>query len=305
MAKAAKPEHVLAHQQTADQDFSWLDADDVVLTPITPKKKKRAAKSGTTAYHTPDPNSGRQKVLRRKDEIDQRKRREGVGNRESDHRRTMTENKWKKFLELTANGLKRMDIFRVLTMTKETFDAHMITSVAAAKQLREADSIWLRREFSLDDIEQMLTKLSLGRTREKAGNELGWDENKQARFIRLARCDARIRDMYDLAREFQSEGWMDENIDIADAPGMFIDAKGIERTDTGAVQKARLRIEARQWTMGAMNRKRFGDHKFIDHSGEIQVNHAVQLSNARKRLEKAHKKPPATIDNETQQVVNE
>jgi hypothetical protein len=291
MPRTAKPEHVVARQQV-DDDFSWLDdigVDDA------PKKNGPA----------PDLNSGRQKMLRRKEAVALQKKRKGISSRTAKHRIPMTESKWKKFLQLLANGMTRQNILKVIGVSKETFDAYLITSIAASKQLREADAVWLRRDFSWDDIEAMLTKLTLGRTLKTAGDELGWDELRQGRFYRLVRCDTRIQGMYDMARELQSEAWMDENIDIADGEGTFVDAKGIERVDTGAVQRDRMRIETRQWTMGAMNRKRFGDHKFVDHSGEIQVNHAVQLSNARKRLEKAHKQPPAVIDNESQQVVNE
>lgn len=289
MAKVAKPEHVLQYQQAVNK----------------PAPLKRSTMRGKSAHHTPDPNSGRQKMLKRKNELSIMNRRQGIASPGAKHRRTMTKDKWKKFLELTANGLMRVDILKVLGITKETFDAYLISDIASAKQLREADAVWLRRDFSWDDIEDMLTKLSLGRTLSKASEELDWSEYRQGRFTRLVRCDTRIQGMYDMARELQSEGWMDENIDIADGPGTFVDAKGIERMDTGAVQKARMRIETRQWTMGAMNRKRFGDHKYIDHSGNIEINHAVRLSNARKRLERAHKKPPAIIDNDTQEVVNQ
>jgi len=122
----------------------------------------------------------------------------------------------------------------------------------------------------------------------------------------LVRSDKVIRERYDVARELQAEAWLDDNIDIADNRGddTFIDAKGMRKTDRGIIQRDNLRIQTRQWTMSAMNRKRFGDHRHIDHGGEIAVNHAVLLAGARKRLEKT-KQPPVTVDNETQQVVNQ
>ncbi len=227
------------------------------------------------------------------------------GHKLSSHRLTMTDAKWQKFLDLAANGLRRADILKAIRLTKETFDAYMITSVAAGKQLREADAIWTRRAWSLDDIEDMLTKISMGSTVKGAGVELGHNNKKIGQFLMLVRRDARVRDMYDLARELQSEAWMDDNIDIADNRGedTFVDAKGMRKTDHGVIQRDRLRVDTRQWTMGAMNRKRFGEQKHIDHSGEIQVNHAVVLSHARRRLEKIKKS--VTIDNSTQVVVNE
>jgi len=291
MSARLKPEHVLLRTEAVaeDTDFSWLDD--------APKKRGMQ----------PDPNSANQKMLRRKNEIATQNRREGVGNKQSRHRRSMTDDKWQKFLELTANGLKRADVLKVLMLTKETFEVWMITHTAAIKQLSEVDSVWMRRSWPLDEIELMLAKIASGKTIKVSGAELGYDEKRVGSFISLVRRDIRVKDMYDLARELQSEAWMDESIDIADnrSGDTFVDLKGIRKVDHAVIQRDRLRVDTRWRTMGAMNRKRFGDHKYIDHSGEIQVNHALLLSHARKRLEATKKPPTATIDNETQNVVNE
>lgn len=256
-----------------DEDFSWLDDEPL------PKE--------------------------RKDKLSVTQKRTDIGQADSEFRRSMTDAKWKKFLELSANGIKRKDVLRICNITKETFDAHLIESVNAGRQLREADAAWLRRSWPLDDIEQMLNKIALGSTVKAASIELGYDEKRLGSFYRLVRTDPRIRDLYDVARELQAESWFDDIIDISDNRGddTFIDHKGNQRTDHGVIQRDRLRVDVRQWGMGAINRKRFGEHKHIDHGGDIQVNHAVQLANARKRLETVRQ--PVTIDNSTQQVVGE
>lgn len=257
-----------------DLDFSWLDEEPV-------------------------------KPIASKHDLPTRNRRATPGSAASDHRKSMTNAKWKRILELTANGLRRADVLATTKTTKETFDAHLIESVQAGKQLREADAIWLRRSWPLDDIEQVLTKVSLGHTvRASFTMIFGEDEDRLGAFYRLVRTDVRIRDMYDVARQLQAEAWVDDNIDISDNRGgdTYVDSNGKRKTDHAVIQRDKLRIETRQWTMGAMHRKRFGEHKHIDHGGELQVNHAVQLSNARKRLEKAK---GVTIDNQSQQVVEE
>ena len=293
MARSTKPDHVTALQE--------------------PVKKGPA----------PDPNSGNQKMMRRRAEIDVKREKQGLPKKQrvsripkakrdriasagAKHRKTMTDDKWKKFLELTANGVKRPDVIKILGVTKETFQSYMITSISASKQLREANAIWLRRSWPLEEIEEMLSKMSLGQTVKAAAIELGYDDEKLGRFYSLMRNDTRMRELYDIARELQAESWMDDNIDIADNRGedTFIDQKGMRKTDHGVIQRDRLRVDVRQWTMSALNRKRFGEHKHIDHGGDITINHAALLSNARKRLENV-KKPPVVIDNATQQVVNQ
>jgi hypothetical protein len=52
-----------------------------------------------------------------------------------------------------------------------------------------------------------------------------------------------------------------------------------------------------------MVHKRFGDKKQLEHTGEINLNHAALLSGGRRRLEKLNDerkgRKPATIDNDT------
>ncbi len=271
----------------AATDFSWMDEE--------PRRGIRGK---------PDPDSGHQKMLKRKNEIATNNKREGIGNRQSDHRRTMTPEKWQKCLEAAANGLKRKDMIKVIQITQETFEAYMIANVGAAKQLRESDRVWLRRCWPLDEIEMMLSKMSLGQTVKAAAIELGYSDKRLQGFYSLMRGDKALREIYDDARELQAESWMDDNVDISDNRGgdTFIDMKGNERTDHAVIQRDKIRIETRQWTMAAMNRKRFGEHRHHELGGEITINHAVTLANARKRLENA-KRPLTTIDNATQQVI--
>ena len=285
----------------AATDFSWLDEAPAVTAP---KNKKRRRRIDTSEHNTPDPNSGRQKMLRQKNKIAAQKKREGIGNVQSTHRRTMTPAKWQKCLELSANGLTRKDMIKAANITPETFEAYMIATVGAAKQLRESDLVWLRRCWPLDEVETMLSKISLGQTVKAAGIELGYNNSRLRSFYQLMRNDRALREMYDDARELQAESWMDDNIDISDNRGgdTFIDMKGNERIDHAVIQRDKIRIDTRQWTMGVLHRKRFGEHKHFDHGGEVTINHAVTLANARKRLEKT-RQPPATIDNATQQVI--
>ena len=297
MARATKPEHVLMRTRRVDEKIATLGVRATARVKSKVARAKLAARRSVKRIQeeaidnerTGHPQKNHQK-------------RKTLQGRYAKEQLPMSEKKWTRFLELTGNGLSRVDTLKTLKLTKQTFEVYMITSVAAAKQLREAEAIWIRRSWDLDEIEQILSLVAVGKTVKSACESFGYDEARVGSFYRLVRKDARIKEMYDTARELQCEAWLDDNVDISDNRGedTFIDKKGVRKTDHGVIQRDRLRVETRQWGMGALNRKRFGDRKHIDVSGEIQINHAVQLSHARKRLEKS--KRPVTIEHETQEV---
>lgn len=297
MPSRQKPEHVLMRTRRVDKKIAALGVRATARVKSKVAKAKLAARRSVKRIQeeaidnerTGHPQKNHQK-------------RKALQGRRSLEQSPMSDAKWARFLELTGNGISRVDTLKTLKLTKQTFEVYMITSVAAAKQLREAEAIWIRRSWNLDEIEQILSLISVGKTVKAACQKFGYDDARVGSFYRLVRKDARIKEMYDVARELQAEAWLDDNVDIADNRGndTFVDEKGVRKTDHGVIQRDRLRVDTRQWGMGALNRKRFGDRKHVDISGEIQINHAVQLSRARRRLEKS--KQPVTIEHETQEV---
>ena len=154
-------------------------------------------------------------------------------------------------------------------------------------------------------IEKIFDELAMGETLKAAAKKHvpDFDRNKLSSLYRIVRKDRAIREAYDEARELQAESFLDEIIDIADDSGADRQENG--RINHEVVNRSKLMIETRRFAMGAMVKKRFGDHKHIEHGGEVAVNHIALLTGARKRLEGAKVRPkvdakvPATIENET------
>jgi hypothetical protein len=113
--------------------------------------------------------------------------------------------------------------------------------------------------------------------------------------------DKVYRRMYDEAREMQAETFVDDILDISDDSGRDRQENG--KINHEVVNRSKIRIDTRKWIMGAMVHKRFGDRKQLEHSGEINLNHAALLSGGRRRLEKLNEeragRKPVTIDNNT------
>jgi hypothetical protein len=73
-----------------------------------------------------------------------------------------------------------------------------------------------------------------------------------------------FREQYARAKEFQAQALFDELIEISDTPRMGsvvkVDPKGKKSTRTGdMVDRARLQIDARKWTLSKLLPARYGD----------------------------------------------
>lgn len=73
---------------------------------------------------------------------------------------------------------------------------------------------------------------------------------------------------YAHARELQADHYVEEIIDIADAPNATTNA------ETGAAElrdpaRDRLRVDARKWVASKLAPKKYGERVGVEHSGEI------------------------------------
>lgn len=74
-----------------------------------------------------------------------------------------------------------------------------------------------------------------------------------------------FRTGYHLAKALYAETLFEEALEIVDEPPpMITDADGNRRVDPGAVQHAKLRLDARKWACGKLNPRRFGDSSTLN-----------------------------------------
>jgi hypothetical protein len=185
-----------------------------------------------------------------------------------------------------------------------TIDAYLISNVAAAGQLRDARLIWNRRDWPLDQIEGVLARIALGRTVRQAFDDCDIPRERLGSLYRVFLYDKAVRRMYDEAREMQAESYADDIIDISDSTHSDRDEDG--KINHEVINRDRLRVDSRKWLSGKWHHKRFGDLKQVEHTGDLNINHAAVLSGGRKRLEKlAQKRKGATVDHDSQTVINE
>jgi hypothetical protein len=201
-------------------------------------------------------------------------------------KQNMTPTRWQKVIEATAHGANRKEAARAAKISKRTIDAYLISNVSAYSQLREAHLLHLRRAWPTDKVEKILVKISMGDSLKVAAEKLDVKKKELSGLYTLLLKDRTIRKMYDEARELQAESFVDEIISIADDSDNDRLENG--RINHEVVNRSKLKVDTRKWVMGSMVKRRFGEHKHVEHSGDLNINHAAVLSGGRKRLEKLH-----------------
>lgn len=216
----------------------------------------------------------------------------------------MTPLRWQTVIESIANGLAPKDAARAANISVRTVDAFLISNVSAAGQLRDARMIWNRREWPMDQLDDVLAGVALGKTVKQAFDGAGIPRARLGSLYRVLLKDKAVRKLYDEARELQAECLADDIIDISDGSGLDRDEDG--KINHEVINRDRLRVDSRKWLSGKWNLKRFGDLKQIEHTGDLNVNHAAVLSGGRKRLEKLNaERKGTTVEHETEVVINE
>lgn len=212
---------------------------------------------------------------------------------QGDARNPMTPDKWKVVLQWIANGSTKAEASLAASVSKQTVQAYLISEPSAMGEFRAAERAWIRRDWPIERIDEFLTLVSMGKTNKDAGIEMEFMDGELDQLMRVVLHDPSVKEMYDEARKLQCEAWGDDMVQIADdATGDFyidVNRRGdsVAKADGDNVNRAKLKIETRKWIMARIHHERFGDRIQQDIKGELNVNHADQLDQARKRRENA------------------
>lgn len=85
-------------------------------------------------------------------------------------------------------------------------------------------------------------------------------------------------DQYARAKDERTDFIFEEILTIADSQeGDIIKKDGIEVTNHDVIQRARLRVDARKWMLGKMNKRKYGDSLDMTTDGEAIQNNSIPL----------------------------
>jgi len=108
--------------------------------------------------------------------------------------------------------------------------------------------------------------------------------------LRWLREKPQLRDQYRNARDDLLEYWASDILEIADdgtldtIPGLNKYGDEVMVPNHANVQRDRLRIHARQWLLGKLQPKVYGDRVDVDVSGEIQHTVDITTLSAREKM---------------------
>jgi hypothetical protein len=199
----------------------------------------------------------------------------------------MTPERWNIFLMEIANGATRKNAATTAGVSYQTYQAYLISAEGATAQARLADVQWIRRDWPIERVEDICIEIAKGKTFKQACIDANLLEEEVTQLYRLLFHDPAINEIYTEARLIRTEVMMDELIEIADD---CKDDKTGARINHDVVNRDALKIKTRQWIMGKMNFRRFGEKQQIEATVNVNVNHQETLDAARKRKERAHHK---------------
>jgi len=96
-------------------------------------------------------------------------------------------------------------------------------------------------------------------------------------FYKWLESDENKIKQYARATEIRAENIFDEILEISDDQenDVYIDKDGIEQINHNVINRAKLRVDSRKWTLSKMNPKKYSEkiqtENKNEHSGEIKI----------------------------------
>lgn len=152
------------------------------------------------------------------------------------------------------------------------------STVQRTKSKRKAAK---RTEITPQIFDAILERISLGETLSDICRDRGYPDRRS--FHRFLLADAAVRGpKYALARTAQAESWSDEIIRIADDSSKDVitevrDGRTITRVDHDHINRSRLRVDTRKWSMSKLHPKQYGDTIAVDQQTTLQAGDSLAL----------------------------
>ena len=215
-----------------------------------------------------------------------------------DRVKEITKDNWRVYLQWIANGGTRAEAAVAAKISVQTVKAYCMVEPEAMNQIRQAEREWIRRDWPIERIDEFLAWVAMGFTNKDAAKKCDFMDGELNQLMTIILGDETIRGMYDEARKLQAENWADEMVEIANQTegDFYLDDKGQLKVAHDAVNRAKLKIGTYQWIISRLHHERFGDRMTQKHEGELTVNHADVLDNARKRKEQAQRQNESMLE---------
>lgn len=127
-------------------------------------------------------------------------------------------------------------------------------------------------------IENICTGIAMGKSARSMCESVGISQKTLWNWLAE---DGDFLQQYIRAKEFCADVLFDEIIEIADTrdDDRYIDENGREVTNHEAVNRSRLRVDARKWCAGKLAPKKYGDKVIAEHQGnpDQPIAHSINI----------------------------
>lgn len=205
----------------------------------------------------------------------------------------VTDKNWPILIGHIATGMSIPLALKTAKVSRNGLEGVLRTDPVRRQEYEDAKTAALWQHWDVQTIENIMADIAMGKTVRAAVAEYenDWDDtpgNREQMFYRLLLRDETVKEMYDEARMIQAEKMaIDDLIEIADDDSNDETFDG--KPNSAAVNRARLKVDARKWTAAKLHFKRFGDKLEQNVNANIVVDHAARLEEARKRKEALNK----------------
>jgi len=200
----------------------------------------------------------------------------------------ITPKTWGDFLHAIANGTLKHVALKTFGWTDQTFQAYLISKPGISDQYRDAKLSWIRRDWPLELIEDLMRDIAKGMLVKDACRLREVDQDT---LYRIVFSDPVVSEMFATARKISMEIKVDEILEIADKIPKDIETHGGNaQFNSALVNASKAQISTRQWIMAKLHFQQYGDHSKQTVESRVTVDHVQTLEDARKRKEIAAKK---------------
>ena len=126
-------------------------------------------------------------------------------------------------------------------------------------------------EYKQEVAEDILEQIMEGKSLRSICLQDGYPN--RSTFMRWVSSVDGLRDQYELAKQEQAHYLVEQILDIADETtnDHVTDEGGNERVNSEAIQRSRLRVDARKWYSSKVLPKLYGDKITTEHTGSVGV----------------------------------
>ena len=201
----------------------------------------------------------------------------------------VTRRQWDHLCQYLSEGVKLKDALESVSIRHTVYRQIMRDDIAAREQVMNARADWDNRNWPEELVMEICTRVAMGDKLSEIADDTIFQVSS---FHSLRLRDDYVNDLFMKARQIQAEGMIDEILEISDddSNDMGVDAKGGDKPNSAAVQRARLQTDNRKWFAGRLLKEVYGDNVQVDATVDMVVDHAARLEEARNRKEAGHRR---------------